>query len=128
MLWKRLKDLNYAVLRHNKIDLIAESGSSRIFFEVKTCDDRIVGSQVRRGVSQLLEYRYLSSRRLSIEPNAVCLVLESEPTATNAWLIDYVNSIGIDLIWIAPTPVGFGGRSSNPLIQSLLGSVGAPAS
>jgi hypothetical protein len=66
--------------------------------EVKSCNQGNIHSQIRRGVSQLLEYRYVYRDDL-IEPIHLLLVLEVEPRSDKRWLIDYLQSIGITVAW-----------------------------
>jgi hypothetical protein len=117
---QRLTQMQFNVLNNNRVDLVSESEGARIFFEVKTSDTRTVRAQVRRGVGQLLEYRFLS-RGSNHEPTILCLVLEHEPSGGNSWLVEYVTSIGIEVIWFNQArPSGFAGRSSNNIIQTIL--------
>jgi hypothetical protein len=78
------------------IDLLVRDGKS-IFFEFKSCTLQSIRSQTRRGVAQLLEYRYLYR---GIFPNPLlCIVLERKPRGTTEWLIEYVESLDICLVW-----------------------------
>lgn len=79
------------------LDLYAERHSISFVFEMKSCTSRNLHRQVRQGVAQLLEYSY----RYKLRSPVLCLVLESEPTGRNAWLIDYVGSLGITTCWPA---------------------------
>jgi hypothetical protein len=54
-------------------------------------------SQVRRGVSQLLEYSFLY--RKEIKDPHLCLVLERKPQGVGKWIVDYVESLEISLLW-----------------------------
>lgn len=79
------------------IDLLAKSGAGSILFEMKSCLTLSIRGQVRRGISQLLEYSFLD--RDEITAPQLCLVLERKPTRTSTWLIDYVESLGISMLW-----------------------------
>ena len=65
-------------------------------FEMKSTSNLNVRSQVRKGISQLYEYRYLQNL-----PNAkLILVLERPLEDQNNWLLDYTeNDREIHLIW-----------------------------
>lgn len=77
------------------IDLYAETASCPILFEVKTITSRNCLSQIRKGVSQLYEYRY----RAQLANAKLCLFLQSKPT--EAWVIDYlVNDRNIAICWL----------------------------
>ena len=66
-----------------------------VILEVKSCNQTNMISQVRRGISQLYEYRYRLGR-----PATLCLVLQEEPTHANAWLTNYLaTDRGILPIW-----------------------------
>lgn len=65
-------------------------------FEMKSTTEGNVKAQVRKGISQLYEYRYLENK-----PNAnLILVVERPLTGVNSWMIDYVeNDRNIHLVW-----------------------------
>lgn len=71
------------------IDLWAELPDGRVFiFEVKSGGDGI-SEQVRKGISQLYEYRYRYSQEISKFKKArLCLVLPGEPSID--WMPDYL--------------------------------------
>lgn len=79
------------------LDLFAQRDSITFVFEMKSCTSRNFHRQVRQGVAQLLEYSY----RYKLRNPVLCLVLESEPTGRDAWLIDYVGNLGITTCWSA---------------------------
>ena len=57
-----------------------------VIIEVKSCNSENMLSQIRRGVSQLYEYRYRSRN-----PDALlCLALEQEPSGQDHWLVSYL--------------------------------------
>lgn len=57
-----------------------------LIIEVKSCNDGNMLSQIRRGVSQLYEYRF----RSGIHDAQLCLALEQEPSGQEAWLVRYL--------------------------------------
>lgn len=87
------------------IDMFARKDVS-VIFEMKSCTQSSTRSQIRRGISQLFEYSYLYRQEI---PNVyLCLVLERKPRAKTGWLIDYVESLSINLIWKKDTENSFG--------------------
>jgi len=74
------------------------SESDTIVSEIKSCTGRTFHSQVRRGVSQLLEYRWTHRATVPADATLVLLV-ETEPPKKKRWLIEYLRSIGIHLVW-----------------------------
>lgn len=57
-----------------------------LIVEVKSCDKQNILVQIRRGISQLYEYRY----RSGIKDALLCLALEEEPSGQDAWLVGYL--------------------------------------
>ncbi len=77
------------------IDLFAALNGNDYLFEVKTTTSTNYISQIRKGVSQLYEYRY----RLHNPSARLCLVLQNKPR--DGWIIDYlVNDRGINVCWL----------------------------
>ena len=88
------------------VDLAVSMNEQDFIIEVKTSQN--VRSQVRRGISQLYEYRYLQAR-----PNAsLILLLEKPLSGDEAWMLDYVTKDrGIYVVWdgndeLSSTPEG----------------------
>lgn len=77
------KDL---IPKSNKnIDLYVNDSKEHIF-EMKSCSSNNITRQIRRGISQLYEYRYQYKK-----PDAVLwLVLQTRPFGSNEWYIDYL--------------------------------------
>ncbi|MDD2230872.1 MAG: AAA-associated domain-containing protein [Candidatus Cloacimonetes bacterium] len=83
--------------RNQYVDLYARFGKHYLF-EIKTCGTaQIIPRQIRLGVSQLLEYRYL--QRLPEDNTILVLVLEQQPVNERAWYIQYLLDIGILPCW-----------------------------
>jgi hypothetical protein len=78
------------------VDLYAQRGTAEWLFEMKSCDPSNVRDQVRSGLAQLYEYRYLQDI-----PHALpVLVLETRPSGVNEWLIPYITEDRqIGLVW-----------------------------
>lgn len=76
------------------IDLYVDLNGTQYIFEMKSCNPDNVLAQIRKGISQLYEYRFRSSSANSI----LCLVLQTKP---DAWLIEYlVKDRGIHCCWL----------------------------
>ncbi len=65
-------------------------------FEMKSTNETNVKSQIRKGISQLYEYRYLQNK-----PSAnLVLVIEKPVIGDNSWMVDYIeNDRNIQLVW-----------------------------
>jgi hypothetical protein len=83
---------------NNQIDMHFETPTAVVLAEMKSCHRRNLRSQVRRGISQLFEYRFLYREVLG-ENIILILVLETQPTGRQSWLIDYLDSLKILLAW-----------------------------
>ena len=69
-----------------------------LIIEVKSCNEENMLSQIRRGISQLYEYRY----RSGIPEALLCLALEQEPSGRENWLVSYLlEDRGIYPLWLA---------------------------
>lgn len=77
------------------IDLAVNMGNDFIF-EMKSTTENNVRSQVRKGMSQLYEYRYLQNK-----PEAkLILVVEKPLGASHSWMLDYMETDrNINLVW-----------------------------
>ncbi len=87
-----------SVLTNQLVDMLAQSSSEAILFEMKSCNSSSARSQIRRGISQLLEYRFLH-RGILPEKTSICLVLERRPPIKTEWMLDYLDSLGVGVIW-----------------------------
>jgi hypothetical protein len=80
------------------VDLRVDFGAESVLFEMKSCRAGKIRNQLRKAISQLLEYRYIY--RNELQPNVVlCAVLERKPGGRAGWLAGYIDSLGIGLIW-----------------------------
>lgn len=77
------------------IDLAVRLDQDYIF-EMKSTTDQNVRSQVRKGMSQLYEYRYLQNK-----PNAKLILVIENPLGTrNSWMLDFMETDrNINLVW-----------------------------
>jgi hypothetical protein len=92
----RLRAYGAIPKRNRLIDLAAAVNKDTYLFEMKSTTAANVRSQVRRGLSQLYEYRYLQN----IEDSRLVLVIEQDFQSESAWLRDYlVQDRGILLVW-----------------------------
>jgi len=91
----------YAPQYNEQIDLFFFTEDETILAEMKSCHQNNLHAQVCRGISQLFEYKYVYAAQLG--DNVLCvlcvLVLESRPSERQRWLMDYVKSLGILLVW-----------------------------
>jgi len=98
------------------IDVYFETPHGTVLAEVKSCHDLNLHSQVRKGVSQLFEYRYLERSLLGDKVECL-LLLETPPTKKKGWLVEYLNSLGILVAW--GQPEGAALLTSSPIPESL---------
>jgi len=91
----------YEPLHNENIDLYFETPAGTVLVEVKSCHRNNVHSQIRRGISQLLEYRYFYRDVLGRDV-ALVLVVEIAPPRDKAWLLDFLGGLGITLAWKEP--------------------------
>lgn len=80
------------------IDMYFTANEETVLVEMKSCDSGNIHSQIRKGVSQLFEYRYMYSSLLGRDPKLL-LIVETEPMGAKSWLADYLQSLGITLAW-----------------------------
>ncbi len=93
---RKIRGVGAIPKRNPLVDLAAQIGKDRFIFEVKTTPETEFRNQVRRGVSQLYEYRYLQDT-----PDAkLVLVIEKPLPRALQWMTDYlVKDRGIFLVW-----------------------------
>ncbi len=90
----------YKTTEDQKVDLFADISSVRWIFEVKSTNDDNFLAQIRRGVAQLYEYRFLYARK---EENInLCLVVQTLPPQELSWVTEYLQSLKIHLCWSVP--------------------------
>jgi hypothetical protein len=78
------------------IDLATQVNDSKYIFEIKSTTERNMRSQIRRGISQLYEYKYLQN----IPDAYLVLVLENPLTDILGWYQDYlINDREIYFMW-----------------------------
>ena len=92
------RDQGLEPMTNRHVDLVVDSLDTSILFEMKSCGLAAVRGQLRRAISQLLEYRFLYRDNLRPEV-IICAVVERKPQGRLTWLISYVESLGIGLIW-----------------------------
>lgn len=88
-----------AIPRRNRlIDLAARISRKMFLFEIKSSTPRNLTTQIRKGISQLYEYRYLQG----VPEAELVLVIENPLTPPLRWAADYlVKDRGIFLVWDA---------------------------
>lgn len=87
---------NGGIPKSNQLIDLAVRLDQDYIFEMKSTTDDNVRSQVRKGMSQLYEYRYLQNR-----PDAkLILVVEKPLGASLSWMLDYMETDrAINLVW-----------------------------
>ena len=81
------------------IDLFFATDDGSVIVEVKSCTEGNFHSQVRKGISQLLEYRFVYADQIPA-PIHLALALESEPSPATSWLVQYLASLDISVAWL----------------------------
>lgn len=78
------------------VDLAAKLAGMSFIFEVKSTTTHNARTQIRKGISQLYEYRYLQRA-----PDAKLVLVVENPLGKDlAWMADYIaNDRGIFLVW-----------------------------
>jgi hypothetical protein len=89
--------LRGAVPKANRyVDLSARLDDEDYLFEMKSTTEDNPHSQIRRGLSQLYEYRYIQN----VEKAKLVLVIENPLPKKNQWMEDYLlNDRGVLLVW-----------------------------
>jgi hypothetical protein len=105
---------------NQNIDMYFDVPDGAVLAEIKSCTDTNFHSQLRKGVSQLFEYRFLYKSLFSAEVTLLLLV-ETIPPRDKRWLIKYTESLGIVLAWKEPSSGDL--VSSSKLPKTLLGIV-----
>lgn len=88
---------NNSIPRYNQfIDLATKIGGEDFIFEMKSITPENLKSQIRNGLSQLYEYRYLQN----LPEASLILVIETQLPNNTRWLIDYLQiDRNILLVW-----------------------------
>lgn len=93
---KRIKDAGSIPRRNKFIDLATQHDGLSFIFEIKSSTEDNVHSQIRKGISQLYEYKYIQN----VDNAELVLVIENKPLNKQEWLIDYLlNNRNISIIW-----------------------------
>ncbi len=102
-----------SIPRYNKfIDLATKNDDKDFIFEMKSITDSNAKSQVRSGLSQLYEYRYLQNL-----PDAkLILVIEKPLPKKNNWMVEYLEKDrNIFLLWDGDNNLYGSNHSKNTL-------------
>ncbi|PKM51471.1 MAG: hypothetical protein CVV02_05910 [Firmicutes bacterium HGW-Firmicutes-7] len=86
------------------IDLFAlfNNKSNNYLFEMKSCTDKNMISQMRKGLTQLYEYRYRYKK--DIPDPELWLVLDKKPDSALDWYLDFlVIDRSINICWLSKT-------------------------
>ncbi|MCU1256752.1 MAG: hypothetical protein JWM83_3051 [Candidatus Angelobacter sp.] len=93
-----LSSENTTISTNQLVDMLAQQKSEAILFEMKSCNPTSTRSQIRRAISQLLEYKFLHQEILPKKIH-LCLVLERRPRGKTEWLLEYLDFLEIAVIW-----------------------------
>ncbi|MGE7751591.1 DUF7226 domain-containing protein [Lysinibacillus fusiformis] len=94
----KLNHKHITPMMNRHIDLYASINNQMHIFEMKSCNQDNIISQIRKGISQLYEYRY----RYNFSGAELWLVLEEQPINNNSWSIDYlVIDRRINVCWLS---------------------------
>jgi tRNA-binding EMAP/Myf-like protein len=92
----RVKDAGAIPKSGKLIDLAATFKKENFIFEMKSLSGVNARSQVRQGISQLYEYRYLEQAKDA----KLVLVVQSELSGDDSWMTDYVlEDRNINILW-----------------------------
>lgn len=86
-------------MSNEHVDLYVLTIDDVVLAEMKSCQQNNLHAQVRRGISQLLEYRYIYQGLFGARRVTMVLVLETRPSAAQAWLIEYAATLDILVVW-----------------------------
>ncbi|RPI63406.1 MAG: hypothetical protein EHM48_02500 [Planctomycetaceae bacterium] len=93
---RRIRSVGGIPRCNDLVDLAARLTELSYIFEIKSTTDSNARSQIRKGISQLYEYRYLQHAPYA----RLVLVVEQPLEKDLAWMADYlINDRGIFLVW-----------------------------
>ena len=93
---ERLRQRGAIPKANRYVDLSARLDEEDYLFEMKSTTEDNPHSQIRRGLSQLYEYRYIQN----VEKAKLVLVIENPLPKKNQWMEDYLlNNRGVLLVW-----------------------------
>ena len=93
---ERLRQRGAMPKANRYIDLSARWEEADYLFEMKSTTDDNPHAQIRRGLSQLYEYRYIQN----VKQAKLVLVIENPLPKENRWMEDYlIKDRGVLLVW-----------------------------
>ena len=93
---ERLRQRGAVPKANRYVDLSARLDTEDYLFEMKSTTEDNPHSQIRRGISQLYEYRYIQN----VEKAKLVLVIENPLPKKNQWMEDYLLiDRGVLLVW-----------------------------
>ena len=96
MMAERLRQRGAIPKANRYVDLSARWEGNDFLFEMKSTTDDNPHSQIRRGLSQLYEYRYIQN----VKEAKLVLVIENPLPKPNQWMEDYLmKDRGVLLVW-----------------------------
>lgn len=103
---------NGGIPKSNQLIDLAVKLNGDYLFEMKSTTDMNVRSQIRKGISQLYEYRYLQNKSTA----KLVLVIEKPLSASNSWMHEYIEiDREIYLIWDGNNELYGSDRARNEL-------------
>ena len=102
--------------RNDLVDLAARLAGLSFIFEVKSTTAHNARTQIRKGISQLYEYRYLQRA-----PDAKLVLVVENPLGKDlAWMAEYlVSDRGIFLVWDGDKKHLFCDKNIRPTLEFL---------
>jgi hypothetical protein len=89
----------YEPRQNENIDMFFETRAGMVLAEMKSCHKNNLHGQIRRGVGQLLEYRYFYRDMLGPDVTMVLVTEIGPPQGEKSWLVEFLSSLGITLVW-----------------------------
>lgn len=99
ILAKRLRERGIVAKATALIDEFFIVDEVTVLVEIKSCTDLNMRHQVRRGIAQLLEYRFLYRKSLNSHAVMLLLLLGTAPPRALRWVIEFARTQGIVVGW-----------------------------
>lgn len=92
------RTLGYDPRYNEHIDMYFDTSHEPVLAEIKSSNHKNYHSQIRKGISQLFEYRFIYDGLFGQCPT-LALIMECPPPRSKNWLPEYLESLGIILAW-----------------------------
>lgn len=114
--------LRYEPKYNEHIDIYFDTPNGTVLAEIKSANSGNYHSQIRKGVSQLFEYRFVYKDLIGMSPTFL-LIVEVPPPRGKFWLIEYLETLGITLAWKDPqSSIFISNRSVPPALIGIVHS------